>query len=93
MMALGGHGTANMTGNIAPRRDGDHLQALGDPRGRRRLPRDLSETPAADPVHLLEGQPRAGQVPGAGAGAAGRRAAQAVSRTWPAGPCATGWRS
>ena len=80
VMSLGGHGTANMTGNIAPR----EMAIISKPWKTHQDAVDFRETYlknfAADPVHLLEGEPRPGQVAGAGFGPAGRGAAQTLSQ-------------
>ena len=48
-MSLGGHGTANMTGNIAPRRTRHHLDAVDELRGGR----EISRTPISALLPLL----------------------------------------
>ncbi len=80
-MSLGGHGTANMTGNIAPAELGDDLDAVGELRGGGEFQAGLSAAPAAPALHLFGDQSGRGEVADEGARHAGRRSAQAADRS------------
>ncbi len=75
-MSLGGHGTANMTGNLAPSRTRDHLQALDQLCRSRRLPERLSRTAAAVALHLFGHQSGRGEIADESGRHAVRRSAQ-----------------
>ena len=79
-MSLGGHGTANMTGNIAPRRARDDLDAVDQLRRSGRFQERLSRAAAAPALHLFGDQPGGGEVADEGARPAGRRPAQAADQ-------------
>ena len=79
-MSLGGHGTANMTGNIAPARACHHLDAVGELHGGREFQERISAHAAAAALHLFGDQSGRGEVADEGARHAGRRSAQAAHR-------------
>ena len=78
-MSLGGHGTANMTGNVAPRARND-LDALEKLRRGGEFQDRLSQ-PAAPALHLFRDQPGGGEVADEGARAARGRSAQAPDQS------------
>ena len=81
-MSLGGHGTANMTGNIAPARARHHLDAVDELHARRKVSRTTYlRTAAAAALHLFGDQSGGGEIADEGARHAGRRSAQAADRS------------
>ena len=79
-MSLGGHGTANMTGNIAPAELADDLDAVDELRGGGEFQAAYLRTAAAAALHLFGDQSGGGEVADEGARHAGRRSAQAAHR-------------
>ena len=77
-MSLGGHGTANMTGNIAPAELADGFDAMDELRRGGKLQKDLSPPTAAPALHLFCDQPGCSEVTDEGARHAGWRPASAT---------------
>ena len=80
-MSLGGHGTANMTGNIAPA----ELATISTPwtsyREAEEFQECLSLAVAAAALHVFGDQSGGGEIADEGAGHAGGRSAQAADRS------------
>jgi len=76
-MSLGGHGTANMTGNHSPGNDRD-LQTVGGFSGCGKLPGRLPGQPAHAALRLFRHQPGAHEIPHGRPWPAGRAVAEAA---------------